>query len=270
MSAHRTRPRLEGRERITIGRLDGKTAIITGAGGGIGSASARLFAAEGAALALLDLDGEAAELVATAVTEAGGSATALQADVADPPEAARAVERVLAELGPVDVLFNNAGMALQGTLVETTPEEWELVLNANLRSAFLMTKYVAPHIREGGSIINTASVAALMAVPGAAAYTAAKGGLVSLTRVAAAELGPAIRVNCICPGTVMTAMPEEMLRRRGAGDIDAGARVTAQKYILGRLGTPEEIASTALFLAGPDSSFFTGAVLVADGGVTAQ
>jgi NAD(P)-dependent dehydrogenase (short-subunit alcohol dehydrogenase family) len=144
------------------------------------------------------------------------------------------------------------------------------VVRVNLRSVFLMIKYAAPRMPEGGSIVNQASVAALMAVPNGSAYTAAKGGVVSLTRVAAAELGPAIRVNCICPGTVLTGMPEEMLRRRGGGDLDAGVRATAAKYLLGRLGTPEEIAHAALFLASPESSFFTGAVLVADGGVTAQ
>jgi NAD(P)-dependent dehydrogenase (short-subunit alcohol dehydrogenase family) len=140
----------------------------------------------------------------------------------------------------------------------------------NLRGTFLMTKHAAPRMGRDGAIVNIASVAALMAVTGAGAYAAAKGGIVSLTRVAAAELGPDIRVNCICPGTVHTGMPEEMFRARGDGDVAAGVALTEKKYLLARLGQPEENASTALFLAGPDGSFFTGAVLAADGGVTAQ
>ncbi len=140
----------------------------------------------------------------------------------------------------------------------------------NLRGTFLVTKHAAPRMGGSGAIVNIASVAALMAVTGTCAYTAAKGGIVALTRVAAAELGPGIRVNCICPGTIHTVMPEEMFRARGGGDVAAGIAATEQKYLLGRLGQPGEIASTALFLAGPDGSFFTGAALVADGGVTAQ
>jgi len=253
-----------------IGKLDGQVAIITGAGGGIGAASAHLFAGEGAAVALLDVRLEAAESVARQVREAGGEAVAIQVDVTDEAQVETAVRRAGEALGSVDVLVNNAGLAHQSRLVDTTVADWDRVLAVNLRGAFLMIKHVAPRMGDPGSIVNIASVAALMAVRDGGAYTAAKGGLVSLTRVAAAELGPAIRVNCICPGTVRTAMPEEMLRNRGGGDAEAGARVTAQKYLTGRLGEPVEIAHAALFLACPDSSFFTGAVIAADGGVTAQ
>lgn len=254
----------------TIGKLDGKIAIITGAGGGIGAASARLFADEGAVVALVDLRLAAVEAVAAQVKEAGGEALAIEADVTDEVQVRALVERVAETLGSVDILVNNAGLALQSPLVETSLQDWERVLAVNLTGAFLMIKHAAPRMNGSGAIVNLSSVAALMSVRESAAYTAAKGGLLSLTRVAAAELGPGVRVNCICPGTVMTAMPEEMLRNRGGGDLDAGVRATAQRYLLGRLGEPEEIASTALFLAGPDGSFFTGAVLAADGGVTAQ
>lgn len=253
-----------------IGKLDGKVAVITGAGGGIGSASARLFAAEGAAVALVELRRDAAEAVGAQVEQAGGKALVLAADVADEDQVRALAEAVDDAFGSVDVLVNNAGVALQGRLVDTALGDWQRVLAVNLTGTFLMTKHVAPRMRGDGSIVNISSVAALMAVRAAAAYTAAKGGVLALTRVAAAELGPGVRVNCICPGTVRTAMPEEMLRNRGGGDVEAGARLTAQRYLLGRLGEPEEIAQVALFLAGPDGSFFTGAVIAADGGVTAQ
>lgn len=253
-----------------IGKLDGMVAVITGAGGGIGAASARLFAAEGARVALVDVRPDEAEPVAAEIRRTGGEALATGADIADERQVADALAKVDEAWGAVDVLVNNAGIALNRRLLDTTVEEWDRVLAVNLRGAFLAIKHGAPLMRGAGAIVNIASVAALMAVRGTGAYTAAKGGLLSLTRVAAAELGPGIRVNCICPGTVLTAMPDEMLRRRGGGDHAAGVRATAEKYLLGRLGEPTDIARAALFLAGPDSSFFTGAVVAADGGVTAQ
>ncbi len=249
-----------------MGTLDGLVTVITGAGGGIGSATAHALAREGAEVVLLDLDLAAAEAAAQQVKDAGGAARALACDVADESSVRAALE----DVGHLDVLVNNAGLAHDAPLLETTVEDWDRVLAVNLRGTFLMTKHAAPRMGAGGAIVNIASVAALMAVTQASAYTAAKGGIVSLTRVAAAELAPGIRVNCICPGTVRTAMPDEMLRRRGDGDADAGAAITARRYLSGRLGEPSEIASTVLFLASPASSFLTGSVIVADGGVTAQ
>jgi NAD(P)-dependent dehydrogenase (short-subunit alcohol dehydrogenase family) len=245
-------------------------AIVTGAGAGIGADTARLLAEQGARVAVLDLQLDAADHVAGELRRQGHEAMAVQADVADEEDVRAAVDQIVARTGRIDVLVNNAGLALQGRLIDTSVEEWERVLDVNLRGTFLMIKHAAPRMSEAASIVNVASVAALMAVPGAAAYTAAKGGVVSLTRVAAAELAPTVRVNCVCPGTTLTAMPEQMLLERGGGDRNAGIAVTAKKYLLGRLGRPEEIARTVLFLAGPDSSFLTGAVIVADGGVTAQ
>lgn len=251
-------------------RLEGKVAVVTGGGGGIGCATALAFAREGAAVTLVDVRLEAAAAAARKVRDLPAAVLAVAADVSDEQSVAAAVDRAVGTFGEVDILVNNAGLALQRALVETTVAEWDRVMAVNLRGPFLFIKHAAPRMRDGGSIVNVASVAALMAVRQAGAYTAAKGGLVSLTRVAAAELAPRLRVNCICPGTTLTAMPEEMLRIRGDGDIAAGTALTAQKYLLGRLGEAAEIAQAALFLACADSSFVTGSTLVVDGGVTAQ
>jgi NAD(P)-dependent dehydrogenase (short-subunit alcohol dehydrogenase family) len=253
-----------------MGMLDGAVALVTGAGGGIGSATARLLAEDGAAVGLLDLRAEAAEAVAHELSRKGTRALALKADVRDEQAVQAAVARLVAEFGRLDVVVNNAGVAQQGTVRGSTVEQWRRVLDVNLLGTFLVTQQAAEAMTGGGAIVNVASVAALMAVPGAGAYAAAKGGVVAFTRVAAAELAPTIRVNCVCPGTVLTDMPLELLRERGDGDATVGAAITAKKYLLGRLGQPDEIAQTVLFLASPRSSFMTGTILVADGGVTAQ
>lgn len=252
------------------GASSGRVAIVTGAGGGIGSASARLLAADGAAVALVDLRLDAAEAVAQEIKDAGGAAVALAADVSVEADVVAAVARTVETFGGVDVLVNNAGMALQGSIVDTSVDDWDRVQAVNLRGTFLFMKHAAPVLRDGGAIVNIASVAALMVVREAAAYTAAKGGVVALTRMAAGEFAPRLRVNCICPGTVLTDMPAEMLRNRGDGDAAVGAAITAQRYLLGRLGEADEIARTVLFLATAASSFLTGSVITADGGVTAQ
>lgn len=221
-------------------------------------------------MVLADLRGEAAAAVAGQITAAGGTAIAARADVTGEDQVRDLIGTAVAEFGGLDIVVNNAGMALHSPLAETDLADFEAVLAVNLRGPFLMMKHAAPVLRDGGSIVNISSVAAVMAVRGAAAYTAAKGGLLSLTRVAAAEFSPRIRVSCVCPGTVRTDMPEELLRARGDGDAEAGARLTAQRYLSGRLGRPEEVAAAVLFLAGPEGSFCTGTVLIADGGVTAQ
>ncbi len=252
-----------------MSRLDGKTALVTGSGAGIGASIARRLAAEGAAVLISDLVLEPARALAEELRATGARVETAQCDVADEDQVFDAVQHAKSSFGSLDIVINNAGRAFQHQITEAEVDDWNRVLAVNLTGTFLVTKHAARVMGEGSAIVNIASVAALMAVPYTAAYTAAKGGVVALTRLAAAELGPRIRVNCVCPGTTMTAMPADMLRRRGGGDVSAGAAITAERYISGRLAEPEEIASAAVFLAGPDSSFITGAVLAADGGATA-
>lgn len=255
------------------GKLDGKVALITGAGSGIGRATAELFAAEGAALAVLDLRAEAAEETVAKIEADGGRAVALVANVAVAAEVQAAVASAVSALGRLDVLYNNAGVDSRGSVADATEDDWDRAFAVNAKGTFLLSRAAVPHLIEagGGSIINQGSVAAVVGVPNFASYCAAKGAVVALTRSMAVDLAAhRIRVNVICPGTVYTPLMEPMLRARGDGDLAAGLAKTLLKYPIGRLGTPGEIARVALFLACDDASFLTGSTLTADGGMTVQ
>jgi len=246
---------------------------VTGAGSGIGRAAAVRFAAEGAAVAAVDLNADAAKQTAAQIAAAGGSALTVAADVADRAQVGSAFGQILTEYGQIDVLYNNAGVNSSGSVLDATEDDWDRSFAVNAKGTFLCAQAAAPAMvaAGGGSIINQGSVAALVGIANFASYCAAKGAVVALTRSMSVDLAPrGVRVNVICPGTVYTPLMEPMLTARGGGDMAAGLALTVAKYPIGRLGTPEEIAAVALFLASDDSSFLTGSVLTADGGMTSQ
>jgi len=248
-------------------KLDGKVALITGGTSGIGCATAILFAKEGAAVVVTGRDQERGEQVAQAINDDGGQAMFVRSDVRIADECRRAVEQTLDRFGRIDVLFNNAGVFHPKTVQECTEEEWDETIDSSLKGAFLMSKYALPSMieRGSGSIIHTSSGWGILGGGGAAAYCAAKGGLVVMAKAMAIDHGPdGIRVNCVCPGDVDTPMLTDDAEKRGMSweDYLAGA----SDRPLGRIGTAEEIARAVLFLACDDASFVTGEALVVDGG----
>lgn len=248
-------------------RLDGKVALITGGTSGIGSATAIRFAKEGAKVAITGRNVEHGDQVVAEITEAGGEAIFIRADVRIAEDCRHAVEQTLERFGRIDVLFNNAGVFHPKTVPECTEEEWDETIDSSLKGAFLMSKYTLPSMIEqgGGSIIHTSSGWGILGGNDAAAYCAAKGGLVVMAKAMAIDHGKdGIRVNCVCPGDVLTPMLYDDAKKRGMSweEYEAGAI----QRPLGRIGTVEEIADAVLFLASDESSFVTGESLVVDGG----
>jgi NAD(P)-dependent dehydrogenase (short-subunit alcohol dehydrogenase family) len=248
-------------------RLANKVAIITGAGSGMGKTAALLFAAEGAKIAAADItEGPVKETVAE-ITKAGSEALAIRADVSKAADVKRMVDEAVAKFGKLDIIYNNAGIEGESAFLSNMTEEaFDRVIAINLRGVFLGMKFALPHMMKAhsGSIINTASIAGLVAVKGGAAYSAAKAGVIALTRVAALEYGRYnIRVNAICPGAIETPMAERI--RAGAKPNPAAIKRIS---VLERMARPDEIAKVALFLASDDASFATGAPFIIDGGWT--
>ncbi len=248
-------------------RLENKVALITGGTSGIGEATAMLFATEGAKVTITGRDEKRGRAVAEKIMKDGGEAVFIRTDVRVVAECGHAVNETLRIYNALDILFNNAGVFLPHTAVDCTEEEWDLQMDVNLKGTFLMSKAALPHMIEQrrGVIINNSSGWGIAGGDAAVAYCASKGGVVLLTKAMAIDHGrQGIRVNCICPGEVDTPMLPEDARMRGMKweDYLAGCA----KRPLGRIGTTDEIAKAALFLASDDSSFMTGAALVVDGG----
>jgi NAD(P)-dependent dehydrogenase (short-subunit alcohol dehydrogenase family) len=248
-------------------QLSGKVALVTGAASGIGRATALLFAREGATVVVADMNAEAGETVASEITRAGGRAFFEAVDVSRAADCRRVVERAMREFGAIDILFNNAGIIRRASVVDLSEEDWDRVMSVNVKSIYLMSREVIPHMRNagGGTIINTASGWGLAGGAKAAVYCASKGAVVLLTKAMAIDHGPEkIRVNCICPGDTDTAMLRNEAQQLG----EANDKFLAEsaKRPLGRVGKPEEIAQAALYLASDASSFVTGTALVVDGG----
>jgi NAD(P)-dependent dehydrogenase (short-subunit alcohol dehydrogenase family) len=247
--------------------LENKIAIVTGAGSGIGAASAKRFASEGAAVVVADIRAHKAQETVDAIADRAGHAVAIEVDVADAASVATMVDAANQHFGGLDVLFNNAGTLRPGTAVELSVDDWDLVMAVNVRSVFLGAKYAVPlmEARGGGSIINTASVSGLHGDGGAVVYAASKAAVINLTRALSTDHAPSgIRVNAICPGTIETPPVQRMMR-----DPEA-LRTNLDSHALGRLGRPEEIAAAAAWLASDESSFVTGEALVVDGGLHAR
>lgn len=253
-------------------KLADRVAIITGGNSGIGKATALLFAAEGARVCITGRNEKRCREVVTEIIESGGQAFFVIADVRIPDECRKTVEAALEKFGRVDILFNNAGVYFPDNALDCSEEEWDLTIDINLKGTFLMSKFVLPPMIEQGSgvIINNGSGWGIVGGNEAVSYCASKGGVVLMTKAMAIDHATqGIRVNCLCPGDVKTPMLDEDAKRKGLTWEEYREQAVAHRPMR-RIGTSEEIAKAALFLASDDSTFMTGATLVVDGGGTAD
>lgn len=247
-------------------KLADRVVVITGSGSGIGRASAREFAKEGARVVVADVNAAAARETADLIKAAGGIALAVETDVASPASVENLVRATLKEFPEVHCLFNNAAIQVNKTVEDTTVEEWNREIAVNLGGFFLCSKYFIPHLRRTrGSIVNMSSVNGFFVEPMCAGYCATKAAIIGLTKAMAIDHGrEGIRVNCICPGYIDAGLAEGYFQ---AQTDPAAARASAGNlHALGRIGRPEEVARVAVFLASDDAAFMTGAAVVVDGG----
>lgn len=247
--------------------LSGKVVIVTGAGSGIGRASALRFAAEGASVVAADIRVRKADETVEHIQHEGGQAVACQVDVSRSADVERMVAQAVDAFGGLHALFNNAGTIRPGSAVELSEEDWDLVMAVNVKSIFLGAKYAVPVMADGGggAIVSTASVSGLLGDPGSVVYSTSKAAVINLTRSLAVDHARQnIRVNCICPGAIDTPPVTRMLS-------DPQTRERSERaHLLGRIGLPHEIAAAAAWLLSSEASFVTGQALVVDGGLTSQ
>jgi NAD(P)-dependent dehydrogenase (short-subunit alcohol dehydrogenase family) len=252
-------------------RFQDKVVVVTGAGSGIGKATALAFGREGAKVVAADIATASAQATAEQIKAAGGQAEPLQVDVSVAADVERMVTTTVERLGRLDVLVNNAGVFFQLPVVQVPEEQWDWLMSINLRGVYLGCKHAVPQmIRQGkGVIVNTASIAGLRGFAGYGTYGAAKGGVVQLTKALAVEVARAgVRVNCVCPGIIETAMLDQGVAQLGL-DRTAFVQLAGAAHPMGRIGRPEEVAAAILFLASDDASFITGVALSVDGGLWA-
>lgn len=247
--------------------MDQKSVLVTGGAAGIGAAIAIRFAEAGYRVSIFDINGASARNVAEQLAQ-HGKAIAIEGDVSEEGDAKHAVEKTVSEFGPLDVLINNAGQEVTGSVTDLTTAEWEHQMAVNLRGVFLMSKYaIGKMTSRGGAVVNISSVHAFVSWPGSAAYDTTKAGLIGLTRAMALDHGPAgIRVNAICPGYIDTPLMERWLET--VPDREATMRQVLAHHPIGRIGKPRDIAEAALFLASEAASFISGTFLVVDGAMS--
>lgn len=248
-------------------RLDGKVAIITGGASGIGKASALLLSKVGASIVVADIDDRNGQDVVNLIAREGRNALYIHCDVTKAANCRAAVDSAVSKFGSINILFNNAGVILRTTVLNTTEDEWDHVMAVNVKGIFLLSKYALPHMEAsgGGVIINTSSGWGMVGGKQAVSYCASKGAVINMTRAMALDHGPQnIRVNCICPGDTDTPMLRDEAQQLGVSENQF--LKAASDRPLNRIGTPDEIAKAVLYLASDASSFMTGTTLVVDGG----
>ncbi len=254
-------------------RFDGKIALITGGNSGIGEATAVRLASEGAKVAIVARERERGEALAEQIGRDGGEAAFFEADMLEHDDIKRMVDQVMERFGRIDVLVNNAGIINFGSVVTADIDEWDTLMATNVRSVFLVSRYVLPHMIEGGggSVVNLGSNLSLVGTRGAAAYATSKGAIVQLTRAMALDhVDDKIRVNAVCPGTIDTPLVQRQRVGRTEEQLRQSDERLKQRHPIGRMGTPEEVANVIAFLASDEASFVTGSCYSVDGGYIAQ